>query len=139
MESPLKLSGLPWSVADFSTLSRRQKTLNVAIRYRRKTNLLLLIDSTGIKGEGEWHRRKHGGSKRRVSRKIHIAIDEKTLEIRAVEVTSSAIGDAPILPELSAQIDPNESIVTVTAPSCNLQENRCRAAARAESLRKTSR
>jgi hypothetical protein len=46
----------------------------------------LLIDSTGIKveGEGEWHTRKHGGSKRRVWRKIHLGIDEETLEIRAV-------------------------------------------------------
>ena len=38
----------------------------------------LLIDSTGIKaeGEGEWNARKHGGSKRRAWRKIHIGIDE---------------------------------------------------------------
>lgn len=117
MESLLNLSGLPWSVPDFSTLSRRQKTLNVAIPYRRRENLHLLIDSTGIKveGEGEWQRRKHGGSKRRVWRKIHIAIDEETLEIRAVEVTSSAIGDAPILPELLDQIDASDSISSVTA------------------------
>ena len=53
MESLLNLSGLPWSVPDFSTLSRRQKTLNVAIPYRRRENLHLLIDSTGIKVEGE--------------------------------------------------------------------------------------
>ena len=130
MESLLNLSGLPWSVPDFSTLSRRQKTLNVAIPYRRRENLHLLIDIEpwerhwserpwrgGIKaeGEGEWQRRKHGGSKRRVWRKIHIAIDEETLEIRAVEVTSSAIGDAPILPELLDQIDPSDSISSVTA------------------------
>ena len=117
MESLLKLSGLPWTVPDFSTLSRRHKTLNVAIPYRRKANLHLLIDSTWIKveGEGEWQRRKHGGSRRRVWRKIHIAIDEETLEIRAVEVTSSAIGDAPILSERLDQIDPSESIFSVTA------------------------
>ena len=41
----------------------------------------LLVDSTGIKveGEGEWNARKHGGAKPRVWRKIHIGIDEKTL------------------------------------------------------------
>lgn len=49
MESLLKLSGLPWSVPDLSTLSRHQKTLNVAIPCWRKENLHLLIDSTGIK------------------------------------------------------------------------------------------
>ena len=31
-------------------------------------------------------------------RKVHLGIDEETLEIRAVEVTSSDIGDAPMLP-----------------------------------------
>ena len=34
-----------------------------------------------VEGEGEWNARKHGGSKRRVWRKIHIGIDEQTLEI----------------------------------------------------------
>jgi hypothetical protein len=117
MESLLALSGLSWSVPDFSTLSRRQNTLQVAIPYRRKEGLHLLIDSTGIKveGEGEWQRRKHGGSKRRIWRKIHIAVDEQTLEIRAVEVTSSAIGDAPVLPDLLDQISPQEKIARVTA------------------------
>ena len=37
--------------------------------------------------------RKHGGTKRRVWRKIHIGIDEKTLEIRAAELTTSDVGD----------------------------------------------
>lgn len=32
--SLLKLAGPDWSVPDFSTLSRRQKTLDVAIPYR---------------------------------------------------------------------------------------------------------
>ena len=93
--SLLELSGLGWSVPDFSTLSRRQKTLDVSIPYRgSKGALHLLVDSTGIKveGEGEWHTRKHGGSKRRVWRKIHLGIDEQTLEIRAIEVTSSNAG-----------------------------------------------
>ena len=69
MASLLELSGLGWSVPDFSTLSRRQKTLDVIIPYGgSKGPLHLLVDSTGIKveGEGEWHSRKHGASKRRV-------------------------------------------------------------------------
>ena len=35
----------------------------------------------------------HGGRKRRVWRKIHIGIDEQTLEIRAVEIAGSNTGD----------------------------------------------
>ena len=106
VESLLRLVGLNWTVPDFSTLSRRQKTLAVNIPYRgSKGPLHLLIDSTGIKveGEGEWHARKHGGPKRRVWRKLHLGIDEETLEIRAVEVTGSHIGDAPILPTFSTK------------------------------------
>ncbi|WP_146746429.1 transposase, partial [Rhodovulum viride] len=68
-----------------------------------------------VKGEGEWHRRKHGASKCRVWRKIHIGIDEETLEIRAVEVTSSNVGDAPMLPKLLKQIGLDRQIATVTA------------------------
>ena len=118
VESLLQLSGLDWSVPDFSTLSRRQKTLAVNIPYRGSEGALhLLIDSTGIKveGEGEWNARKHGGAKRRVWRKVHLGIDEKTLEIRAVEFTSSDIGDAPMLPELLDQIPPDQEIARVTA------------------------
>ena len=53
VESPLHLTGLDWKVPNFSTLCRRQKTLNVAILYRGgKGPLHLLIDATGIKAEG---------------------------------------------------------------------------------------
>jgi hypothetical protein len=118
VESLLRLIGLDWEVPDFSTLSRRQKTLKVNIPYRGSQGALhLLIDSTGIKveGEGEWNARKHGGPKRRVWRKVHLGIDEQTLEIRAVEVTSSDVGDAPMLPELLSQIPADQEIASVTA------------------------
>jgi Transposase DDE domain len=118
VESLLRLIGLKWTVPDFSTLSRRQKTLAVNIPHRGAQGPLhLLIDSTGIKveGEGESNARKHGGPKRRVWRKVHLGIDEQTLEIRAVEVTSSDIGDAPMLPELLAQIPADQDIASVTA------------------------
>ena len=118
VESLLRLAGLDWKVPDFSTLSRRQKTLSVAIPYRGGTGPLhLLIDATGIKaeGEGEWNARKHGGSKKRLWRKLHLGMDEETLEIRAVGVTTSNVGDAPMLPDLLEQIPPDQEIATVTA------------------------
>ena len=130
VQSLLQLIGLDWAVPDFSTLCRRQRTLNVSLPYRGGTGPLnLLIDSTGIKaeGEGEWNARKHGGSKRRIWRKIHIGIDEETLEVRAVEgslvnatgpkepVDGSNIGDAPVLPDLLNQISPSQNIGSVTA------------------------
>ncbi|CUH39894.1 Transposase DDE domain protein [Jannaschia seosinensis] len=74
-------------------------------------------DSTGIKvrGEGEWHARKHGGARRRVWRKVHLAMDEATLEVRAVEITGSGVGDAPVLPDLLGQVPADEEIASVTA------------------------
>ena len=48
-------------------------------------------------------------------RKIHLAIDKETQEIRAVEVTSSNVGDAPMLPDPLAQLPPDQEIATVTA------------------------
>ena len=116
--SLLKMADLDWAVPDYTTLCRRQKTLAVNIPYRgSKGPLHLLIDSTGIKveGEGEWHARKHGGPKRRVWRKNHLGIDEETLEILAVEITGSHIGDAPVLPDLLSQISAGEEIGSVTA------------------------
>jgi hypothetical protein len=116
--SLLELAGLDWAVPDFSTLSRRQKGLNVAIPYRPSTGALhLLIDSTGIKaeGEGEWFAKKHGASKPRQWRKVHLGIDADMLEIRAMEVTGSRIGDAPMLPELLGQIPDEQPIGKVSA------------------------
>ncbi len=61
--SLLRLAGLDCPVPDYSTLCRRQKTLQVQISYRRADGPLnLLVDCTGIKflGDGEWQARKYG-------------------------------------------------------------------------------
>ena len=66
VQSLLRMVGLDWAAPDFSILYRRQQTLNVSLPYRGSTESLnLLIDSTGIKaeGEGEWIARKHAGPK----------------------------------------------------------------------------
>lgn len=52
VESPLRMVGLDWTGTDFSTLSRRQKTLAVNMHFRgSKGPFHLLVDSIGIKGE----------------------------------------------------------------------------------------
>lgn len=116
--SLLRLAGLDWPVPDCSTLCRRQKTLKVQIPYRRADGPLnLLVDSTGIKflGDGEWQARKHGPQGRRQWRKVHLAMDTATSDIRAVEFTPSREGDSPVLPDLLGQIPEGEDIGTVTA------------------------
>ncbi len=82
---------------------------------QRHRALDLLIDITGIDsyGEGEWKRKKHGAEYRRQWRKVHLGIDAHTLEIRAIEVTDNSVGDAPMLPELLAQIPLDEPVASV--------------------------
>jgi hypothetical protein len=116
--SLVKLAELAWPVPDFSTRCRRRKTLAVRLSHRSSRGPLHpRVDSTGIevRGEGEWHARKQGGAKRRVWRKVHIAIDEATPEVRAVEITGSRIGDAPMLPGLPSQMPDGEPIASFTA------------------------
>ena len=111
--SLLRLAGLDWSVPDHSTLCRRQKTVTVQIPYRRADGPLnLLVDSTGIKflGDGEWQARKHGSQRRRRWRKVHLAMDTVTSDIRAVEFTPSRDGDSPVLPGLLDQLPEDEEI-----------------------------
>ncbi len=87
--SLLKMADLDLAVPDCTTLCRRQKTLAVQIPYRRADGPLnLLVDSTGIKflGDGE-HARKHGPQGRRKWRKVHLAMETATADIRAVEFT----------------------------------------------------
>ena len=122
---------MAWSVPDFSTLSRRQKSLKASIPCRGSQGPLhLLIDSTGIKvdGEGEWSASKHDGPKRRVWGKLPIGIDEQTLEIRAAGFTSNEVGDAPMLPELLNPIPADQEIGSVTADGAYVTR-KCRDAA----------
>lgn len=114
--SLLRMAGMDWPAPDYTTLCRRQQTLSVNLGGRSSScGLHLLVDSTGIKmlGEGEWKTRKHGASCRRQWRKVHIGIDAESLDIRAIEVTTNAIGDAPTLPGLLAQIPADETILSV--------------------------
>lgn len=116
--SLLKMAGLDWAVPDYTTLCRREETHAAQIPYRRADRPLnLLVDSTGIKflGDGECQARKHGVQGRRQWRKVHLAMDTATSDIRAVEFTPSSDGDSPVLLELLDPIPVGEEIGTVTA------------------------
>ena len=92
--SIISLLGLTLRVPDHTTLSRRSATLEVPQPTYNPTGngaqpLHLLVDSTGLKlgGAGEWLVEKHGTSRRRSWRKLHIGVDADSGEIVAVEVT----------------------------------------------------
>ncbi|WP_229600016.1 IS5 family transposase [Runella sp. SP2] len=47
-----------------------------------------------------WKVKKHGADKRRTWRKLHLAIDESTNDIHAVELTTNAVSDADMVKPL---------------------------------------
>lgn len=104
---------------DYSTLSKRGEALPVSIRARSIGDepLHIVVDSTGAKvyGEGEWKVRKHGWSKHRTWKKLHLGIDEKTGDILMGEVTDNATADCETLPSLLLQIPVDTEIKQVSA------------------------
>lgn len=108
MGSILTLLGVELPVPDYSTLSRRRATLEVALPRRRGTEALhVVVDSTGVKvfGEGEWKVRQHGYTYRRTWRKVHLGVDEASGEIVAAVVTTNNYSDSQVLPDLLEQVE----------------------------------
>ena len=64
-------------------------------------------------GEGEWKCKKHGAKYRCQWRKLHIAIDAKTLQISVVQLTTNDVSDSQVLEDLLAQIPLDEQIDSV--------------------------
>ena len=77
-----------------------------SLRRAGTSPLHLLVDSTGPKlgGAGEWLVEKHGTSRRRSWRKLHIGVDADSGEIVAVEVTRKDIDDGAVVDALLDQI-----------------------------------
>ncbi len=89
-----------YPIPHYSTLCRRNGGLSVEVSQRldKGENLVVGIDSTGLKvyGEGEWKVRKHGWSKHRTWRKLHVCMDLVTQEILCVELTGNEEDDASV-------------------------------------------
>ncbi|WP_167876475.1 IS5 family transposase [Klebsiella pneumoniae] len=63
------------------------------------------IDSTGLKvfGEGEWKVKKHGQERRRIWRKLHLAVDSNTHEIICADLSLNNVTDSEAFPGLIRQ------------------------------------
>jgi hypothetical protein len=113
--SLIGLMGLDLIMPSYTQINRRQGKLKVSIRAQdrqkmengRHEGIHILVDSTGLKvyGEGEWKTRMHGVSKRRTWLKLHLAINEQTNDLEAVELTTNAIDDAEMVKPLVEQIE----------------------------------
>jgi hypothetical protein len=101
------LLGLDLAVPDHSTLSRRAETLAVARPPSNAEPIHLLVDSTGLKlcGAGEWLVEKHGASRRRSWRKLHIGVDAATGQVVAATLTTNDVDDGTQVGTLLDQVD----------------------------------
>jgi hypothetical protein len=94
-------------IPDYTSLAKRAAKLGVALDVRRhKGPIDVVVDSTGLKvfGEGEWKTRKHGISKRRTWRKLHLAVNPDTHEIEAETLTENSCDDAGQVEALLNQV-----------------------------------
>lgn len=98
VKSLFLLQRVDLQVPDYSLLCKRQKHLTITLPKSKPSGegLHLVIDTTGLKvfGEGEWKTRQHGVAKKRLWRKLHLAINSKTQMIEAVELTELGVQDS---------------------------------------------
>lgn len=104
VKSVFKLMDIDLLVPDHSTLGRRAGNITVKLPISHKEKVILIADSSGLKvyGEGEWKVRKHGYSKHRTWRKMHLVITPDG-EIRAAELTGNNVSDSEVVPKLLNQ------------------------------------
>ena len=96
INSLFQLMAVPLQSPDYSCISKRAKTVDIKYRLPSQGPVAhLVIDATGLKvyGEGEWKIRKHGKEKRRVWRKLHLAVDATTHAVIAAEVSLETVAD----------------------------------------------
>ena len=103
MKSIILLLCLNLRCPNYTVFCRRANELKVPMRKLLAGEPLhIIFDSTGVKvyGEGEWKVRKHGYTKRRTWRKIHIGRCAKTGQIVASAMSSNSVSDNDVLPRL---------------------------------------
>lgn len=107
MRSLFVLLNISLPVPDHSTLSKRGKTLKVSLPRKSSGGLNLVLDSTGLKiyGEGEWKVRKHGYSKHRTWRKLHVGANPDNGEIQVAVLTENSVSDDAVVKDMLAQIE----------------------------------
>ena len=101
--SILRLLQLDLKVPHYSLFCKRAKEASSELpKLSKRRPVEILIDSSGLKvrGEGEWKVKIHGHEKRRGWIKVHVAVDPKTQELIAIEVTDDMVADSTVFPRL---------------------------------------
>jgi hypothetical protein len=105
-KSLVELMQIELAIPDYTSLAKRAAKLGVSLDVaKRRGRIEVVVDSTGLKvfGEGEWKMRKHGKSKRRTWRKLHLAVNPDTHEIEAETLTENGCDDASQVDDLLDQ------------------------------------
>ena len=107
-EGIIKATGkrLP-SNPSYGHICKRINRLNIDIKREKLVDdLVITIDSTGIKvtNRGQWMSDKWHKQNKNGYLKIHVAVDTKTKEILALEVTSEKVHDSRMLKKLVNQV-----------------------------------
>ncbi len=103
LRSLIQMRGLDVPIPSYTQISRRAKGLKKTLkRLSQRLPTAIVFDSTGLKvyGEGEWKVRMQGTSKRRTWRKLHIAVDPRSMEVVVAELTDNKAADSPIAEKL---------------------------------------
>jgi transposase len=107
VNSLIGLLGADINCPDHTTMSRRTANLEVITdSLKQDGHIDILIDSTGLKvfGMGQWCEEKHGRG-RRIWKKLHLAVDQKSQMIVASTFTTHLTGDRSQVLPLLDQID----------------------------------
>lgn len=103
------------SIPDYSTINRRINKLNIKINEKIGNDIIIALDSTGIKiaNRGEWLR--HKWNVRKGYLKIHVAVDINKKKIVSLEVTSEEVHDGSRLKKLVSNASENNDVKRVIA------------------------
>ena len=111
-KSLVELMRIELDIPDYTSLAKRAAKMGISLDIAKHTGPIdVVVDSTGLKvfGEGEWKMRKHGKSKRRTWRKLHLAVNPDTHEIEAETLTDNSCDDGSqvdaLLDQVAGKID----------------------------------
>ena len=107
--SLIKILGLDLMCPHYSVFSRRAKELQIPVRKLLKPGekLNVIFDSTGVKvfGEGEWKVRKHGYSKRRTWRKVHVGMCADSGQVVVSAMSSNNVSDEEAMIQMMCALE----------------------------------
>jgi len=109
-------------IPDYSTICRRINCLQPKLERSLRglgDDVVIAIDASGMKvtNHGEWRRELWGGKSKRGFLKIHVAVDVKSGQILAMEVTDERTGDGKMLKPLVERASERANVKLALADS----------------------